>query len=89
MKALINPNEKAYYNSSYTQVTYPDGVTGYESIQSEITNGCRICQVEETEFEMAPPNFWVECNSSVTATGYYYDISDNTIKPIVHADYPS
>lgn len=88
-KALISPNEKVKYISSWDTITLEDSTTGYRAVESDIQNGQRICQVEESEFLVASPLFWTECNSSVTVNGYYYDGSDNTIKPIVHADKPS
>jgi len=88
-KALISPNEKVQYISSWTTI-YPEDITvGYQANLSDIENSQRICQIEESEFQIAAPLFWVECNSTVTVNGYYYDSSDNTIKPITNADKPS
>lgn len=88
-KALISPNEKVKHISSWNVVTLEDSTNEYRSVESDIENSQRICQIEELEFLVADPLFWVECNSSVTVNDYYYDSSDNTIKPIIHADKPS
>ena len=88
-KALISPNEKVKHVASWNTVIAEDSTTGYIAVEEDIQNSQRICQIEESEFLVASPLFWAECNSSVTVNGYYYDGSDNTIKPIVHADKPS
>lgn len=44
--------------------------------------GYRIAQVEQQEFEVAPPLFWVACADNVVADQFWYDPSDQTIKPI-------
>lgn len=36
-------------------------------------NGYRIAQVEQQQFEVAAPFFWVDCDESVRADMYYYD----------------
>ena len=43
--------------------------------------GYRVAQVEETEFEVAPPLFWVDCANTEKADQCWYDPSDQTIKP--------
>jgi len=45
--------------------------------------GYRVAQVELQEFEVASPLFWVTCSNDVVADGFWYDPSDQTIKPIV------
>ena len=44
--------------------------------------GYRVAQVESQEFEVAPPLFWVSCADDVVADQFWYDPSDQTIKPI-------
>ena len=44
--------------------------------------GYRVAQVEEQEFEVAPPLFWVDCAEDVRADQFWYDPADQTIKPI-------
>lgn len=46
------------------------------------SNGYRVAQVEETPFPVADTLFWVECSDDIVADRYYYDPSDETIKPI-------
>jgi hypothetical protein len=47
------------------------------------SNGYNVCQVEDQEFEVALPLFWIDCNDEVKANGtFYFDPTDNTIKSI-------
>ena len=43
--------------------------------------GYRVSQVEQQEFEVAPPHFWVDCADNVLADQFWYDPADQTIKP--------
>jgi hypothetical protein len=43
--------------------------------------GYRIAQVQDNEFEVASPLFWVDCNNDVIADQFWYDPADQTIKP--------
>jgi hypothetical protein len=90
MKALIDPNSTVERISAWTNpTTDSDGFTHYTSTLEEITNGQIICEIKDTEFQVADPLFWVDCNSSVTAEDYYYDGSDSTIKLINNEPFPS
>lgn len=44
--------------------------------------GYRVAQVEQQSFDVALPLFWVKCTDVVTADKFWYDPSDETIKPI-------
>lgn len=81
MKALISPSESVTY-IKFETTTDPE--TNQEIITliegGIITNGVRIAEVVETQFEVGGDLYWVDCNSSVTAERYYFDTSDNTIK---------
>lgn len=44
--------------------------------------GYRVAEVADNSFEIAPPLFWVECADDVVADVYWYDPSDETIKPV-------
>lgn len=77
MKALVSPNETVKYISEYQLI---DGK--HISVLMDISNGQKIVEVSENQFEVADPLFWIDCNSSVNATEYYYDTSDSTIKLI-------
>jgi len=44
-------------------------------------SGYRVAQVEQQEFEVAPPLFWVNCDDTVKADLFWYDPADQTIKP--------
>lgn len=88
MKALISPNEKAQQISSWTSETV-DGRTSNYAVYSDITNGCRIVQTSETEFDVASPLYWVDCASDLDVNTNYFDTSDNTIKAITNAAEPT
>jgi hypothetical protein len=50
--------------------------------------GYRVAQVEEQEFGVAEPLFWVECANNVVADQFWYDPSDQTIKSIPEPEPP-
>lgn len=43
--------------------------------------GYRVAQVEHEEFPVALPLFWVDCDDNVMTDVFWFDPSDNTIKP--------
>lgn len=43
--------------------------------------GYRVAQVVPESFDVALPLFWVECTDVVIADQFWYDPSDETIKP--------
>lgn len=43
--------------------------------------GSRVAQVSATEFEVAPPFFWVDCGD-IGASEHYFDTADQSIKTI-------
>lgn len=96
-KALISTNERVQSISSWVQITSTDGDTPvdentpktWDPVWTDIANSQRIAQVADAEFSVHSDLIWVDCNSSVTAEGYYYDSSDSTIKQITHATQPS
>ena len=46
-------------------------------------SGYRVAQVvdDSAEFGVADPLFWVTCNNEILADQFWYDPSDETIKP--------
>jgi hypothetical protein len=44
--------------------------------------GCRVACVANTNFPVAPPLFWVSCNTSVVADQFYYSNNNILEKPI-------
>ena len=44
--------------------------------------GYRVAQVEQQEFDISSPLFWVDCADDVVADQFWYDPQDKTIKPI-------
>lgn len=84
MKALISPDDtQVSYISSWTV----DGDLAIP-VYSNLPNCVRIAQVEETEFDVSPPLFWLDCNASVNAVYYCYDTSESVIKLIPNAPNP-
>ena len=90
MKALIDLQSTDLLRiASWTTKTV-DGVDTHYPVKEVIPNSARICQIEENEFEVNPTALlWVDCNTSINTSAYYYDTSDSTIKQLVNADYPS
>jgi len=43
--------------------------------------GSRVAQVEETEFPVAPPLFWIDCPDDCAADKWYYSEGQLYIKP--------
>lgn len=72
MKALIEPTQQISQITSWQLV---DNI--YEPVYTIL--GERIAQVSETEFEVAPPLFWVDCADDVQ-DWWYYDTLDATCK---------
>jgi hypothetical protein len=82
-KALISPNESSIkYVSGWTE-TNP-----ITPIYSVYANSCRVAEICDAEFEIAPPLFWVDCADDVIADQFYYDTATNEIYPIVNAPIP-
>ena len=66
--ALISPNEQISYISAW------DGQTPVYTVL-----GQRVAEVENIQFEVAPPLFWLECADDVTAMGFYYNATSLAI----------
>jgi hypothetical protein len=76
-KALISPNETPiYYISDWTKDIPP------QAIKTPIDNSCKIVQVQDQDFEVALPLFWVNCNNDINPTLYYFNLTDNEIYPL-------
>ena len=57
----------------------------YISTQEPFSLGVRIVQVNTNTEGLVDVDdllFWVECSDDVTPENYYYDLSDNKIKPV-------
>ena len=85
MKALIDPNSPVSNITSFSTYTDDNDQTRTKALREDIPNSQRICEVVETQFEVASPLFWIDCNTSVNANDFYYDGSDSTIKAIIDA----
>jgi hypothetical protein len=67
-KALISPEEKVLYISSWVWNT-----TNWVAVFSELIGAQRIAQVEDTTFSIASPLHWVDCPDNCEAAAWYYD----------------
>jgi len=65
--ALISPNESVSYISGWTEET------NHKEIYTTISNGYRIAEVNDAQFEVASPLFWVECSDDIISHEFYYD----------------
>jgi len=81
MKALVSPNDNVSYITSWSINSEGESVPSYGILD----NANRIVQLEETEFEVSLPMFWLECNTSVNLLEYYYDTAESVIKLIPNA----
>jgi hypothetical protein len=80
-KAIISPNESPIsYVSGWTETGKP--------IILNYANSCRVAETCETEFEIAPPLFWVDCADDVVADEFYFDTVTSEILPIVNVPEP-
>ena len=43
--------------------------------------GYRVAQVNEQEFDVALPMYWIDCDGTIKADYYWFDPSDNSFKP--------
>lgn len=53
-------------------------------------NGYRVAEVvsDNLQFDVASPLFWVNCTNDIQADLFWFDPSDNTIKPILQEPTP-
>lgn len=75
MKALISPNENTQYISGWNPPVPP--LKEYTPIYTVC--GERIVQVQEDEFPVALPLFWLDCSNDVTPETNCYDSNTQTI----------
>jgi len=53
-----------------------------------VQTGYRVAQVSNETFDISTPFFWVNCADNVLADQFWYDPSDQTIKPVPVPDPP-
>lgn len=82
-KALINPNQTATYISSWELIN-----GRYEPIYNDYIDSQVVCDVSASEFPVAEPLFWLDCEDDVISYEYYYDTQSSTIKAVINAPYP-
>ena len=46
--------------------------------------GYRVADIAENAFEVAEPLFWVDCDDTVKADQFWFDPSNQTIKPFIY-----
>jgi hypothetical protein len=69
-KALIDPNAVVFALTSWV---YDQTTQKYTPVFTEIPNSDRVAEVQETDFPVSPPLFWVDCEDDVVADKWYYD----------------
>ena len=80
-KALISPNESPIqYISGWTETNQP--------VYSTYPNSCRVAEICDTAFEIAPPLFWVDCADDIVANEFYFNTVTDAILPIVNVPKP-
>lgn len=90
-KALISPNETpiqhivAWEFNPNPTIQNPNK---YLPVWETYLNSCRVAEVEDNPFEVAPPLFWVDCADDVVANQFYYDIETTLMNPVVNVPYP-
>lgn len=76
-KALISPNEAPIY--------YVSGWNGDEPIMSPIAGSCRIAEVKDTDFPVAPPLFWADCPDDCVQDLWYFNTESKECFPVPEA----
>jgi hypothetical protein len=82
MKALIDNRVSVFHITDWTGQPL-------EPVLQEYPNSARICQVSETEFPVAEPLFWVDCESFVIADQYWFDTTTDIISEVQNAPKPT
>ena len=87
-KALIDTTTSVQHIASWVEI--PDTTpTRYNAVYETYHNSARVCEVEDTTFEVYPTLIWVDCEDNVVADQYYYDKETQTIKPVENAPQPN
>lgn len=82
--ALISPNETTVnYISGWISDNPP------KPVFSKLANACRVAQVEDVPFEVAPPLYWIACADNVVAGDFYFNTQNNTIEQIPNLPPPA
>ena len=77
-KALVSPNEMVIYIKSWELIVNKFG-NFYSPIYASVENGQRVAQVEEVEFDVAPPLHWVNCPDDAQPDLWYYNAEYNEV----------
>ena len=87
-KALIDTTASVQYIASWEEI--PDTTpTQYNAVYEIYPNSARVCEVEDTTFEVYPTLIWVDCEDNVVADQYYYDKDTQTFNPVENALQPT
>lgn len=82
MKALIDPTRQTYFISSWSN-TKP-----YKPVYAIQPDSAMVCQIEEQEFAVAEPLFWVNCSAEINSADYYFNTVTQTCDLIVNTPMP-
>lgn len=90
MKALIDPSNLVNHIVAWELNPNPTPFKPqkYFPIYETYSNSARVAEVCSTQFEVAPPLFWVDCTDDIVADQFYYDTIAFTFNVIVNAPYP-
>lgn len=67
-KALIDPKGTALAVTAWSNVD-----NKWLPVYTTIENSWRVAEVDDNEFPVAPPLFWVSCEDAAVADEWYYD----------------
>jgi hypothetical protein len=90
-KTLIDPTTTVQHivswvlNTTITKENSQKYIPVYETYE----NSARVCEVQDLEFSVAPPLFWMDCADDIIADHFYYDTVTQTINNVVNALPPS
>jgi len=90
-KALISPNESPVQHIVSWELNPNPTIqnpTKYIPVWENYPNSCRVAEVEDNSFEVAPPLFWVDCADDVVADQFYYDTQALLIIPVINVPFP-
>lgn len=82
MKALIDTRIPVTHITSWEpSIMDPNMIV---PITQAYANSARICQIEDTEFDVHENLIWVECESDVDPSTHYYDTETGKFKIITN-----
>ena len=87
-KALCDTTTSVQHVTSWVEIPNTDPKR-YNAIYETYPNSARVCEVEDTTFEVYPTLIWVDCADDVVTDQYYYDTEAKTINLVENAPQPT